>query len=164
MTRFVYTGLGCSEYGAALLLYRPSSSNSRTSASSRLTATMPLPQQWLSYFKVNGYCNVMVVYLFFVQHKGVGVDADACLVPCVNGVADSLFQTFRLTTYCLVGASGGIVFMQFKLGEVWVTKSTGYRLWECDGHIGIYWFNCCGSGIVAVENSSANSYAINLLR
>lgn len=31
--------------GSALLLYRPSSSNSRTSASSRLTATMPLPQQ-----------------------------------------------------------------------------------------------------------------------
>jgi hypothetical protein len=50
------------------------------------------------------------------------------------------------------------------IGEVWVTKSTSYRLWKGDGYIGIYWFNCCGSGIVAVENSSVNSHVINLLR
>lgn len=44
--RFVYTWLGwhlgC---GGQPFLYMPSSSNSRTSDSSRLTATMPLPQQ-----------------------------------------------------------------------------------------------------------------------
>lgn len=50
------------------------------------------------------------------------------------------------------------------IGEVWVTKSTGYRLRKEDNYIGIYWFNCCGSGVVAVENISANSYAINLLK
>lgn len=50
------------------------------------------------------------------------------------------------------------------IGEVWVTKNTSYRLRKEDNYIGIYWFNCCGSGVVAVENIPANSYAINLLR
>ena len=46
---------------------------------------------------------------------------------------------------------------------VWVTSSTGYRVWENEEFIGIYWYNCCGSGIVAVRRLESDVRLFELL-
>lgn len=46
---------------------------------------------------------------------------------------------------------------------VWVTSNTGYRVWQDANFIGIYWYNCCGSGIVAVSRLEADVRLFELL-
>lgn len=46
---------------------------------------------------------------------------------------------------------------------VWVTSNTGYRVWENEEFVGVYWYNCCGSGIVAVKRPEADVRLFELL-
>lgn len=49
------------------------------------------------------------------------------------------------------------------INDIWITSSTNYRIYKDNTFIGIYWFNCCGSGMVAVKQTDLTPHLKKLL-